>query len=452
MHVINARKIVTRSAQDLIKEFTESLSSIEGPPTDVILNSPSLVMIRKLDEIEDDKARKSCQILNRIIKSHPESLFLLSEMHVDRLKTHHGLKLYENLSLGSVVNSEVSGNSFNNLFPPHWIIIKDPVNFVDYGALRDFTWVIISSSPEGRTQTELAGIAKIIAHCNAGSRCVSTIPYISLDKLESAIQNVEPEFGDSLHYELPITDKHTLILAFNEVRSSVDNAQNMIQKWTNIGTLSTMIVAYELYQLQKLARQVGQKSFWKTYFNVDSSEGFATKFLGVSRSTAYRYLQAIEVSEKLHPGGMASIVSGKKERPKKALGYSRYLEVHPYLDDIEKASDEDKQVVQELLLDPSVAAKTLKTHLAEHFTSSNLPTKQPPFDIDQYLNAVGSKLESNLDEHRQYYLNQYLLAVRHLFDPDAEHFTALGNAIDVAVELVQSKNQQEFDFTSLGQA
>ncbi len=452
MYVIDARKFIIRDAQEIISAYAESLTPTQDQPTSFLPDNPSLIMIRKLDTIEDDKARKSCKILNRIIKAHPEHLFLMNEEHVSRLTSDHGLKLLGNVSVGSIVSYEVSGDGLNNLFPPHWIIIKDPENFLDYEALRDFTWVIISSTSEVRTNEELLSIAKIVAYCNAQSRCVSTMPHIPLNRLESVICEAEPDFGVSLYYELPITDSHTLILVFDKVKSLVENAENEIHKWTNIGTFSTMVVAYRLYQLQKLARQVGQKSFWKTYFNVDSSEGFATKFLGVSRSTAYRYLQAIEVSEKLQPGAMASLVSGKNELPKKALGYSRYLEVHPFLDDIEKASDEDKQVVQKLLLDPSVAAKALKTHLVEHFTSSNLPTKPPPFDIDQYLYSVGNKLESNLDDARRYYLSQYLSAMHHLFEPDAEHFAVLVNAVDVAVDLVQSQNDKGIYPTSLGQA
>jgi hypothetical protein len=452
MYVIDARKFVIRSAQDLLKEFTESLNSTQDQPTSFLPDNPSLIMIRNLDKIEDDKARKSCKILNRIIKAHPENLFLINEEHVSRLTSDHGLKLPGNVSLGSIVGYEVSGDGVNNLFPPHWITIKDPENFRDYEALRDFTWVIINNTSKVRTNEELLSIARIVAHCNARSKCVSTIPYIPLDQLESAIRNVDPEFKDSLHYELPITDKHTLILAFDKLKPSVDNAHHMIQKWTNIGTFSTMVVAYHLYQLQNLARKVGQRSFWKIHFNVASSEAFATNALGISRSTAYRYLQAMEVSEKLQPGAMANIISGKSELPKKALGYSRYLEVHPFLDDIEKASDEDKQVVQELLLDPCVAAKALKTHLAEHFTSSKLLTKPPPFDVDQYLYTVGSKLESNLEDARRYYLNQYLSALRHLFEPDVEHFAVLVNAVDVAIDLVQSQSDKGIYPTSLGQA
>ena len=451
MHIVDAGKYVLLDASKLVTSEIDSSNSEEESSQAFAPDRPSLVMVHNMNLVEKDQSDGCCEMLNGIVRSHPDSLFLFNEKHVYRFKEDHGLRLpTQNTSLGNVVKSEPTGDGTLNLFPPHWILITEPQHFTKYESLRNYTWVMIKNLQKERGPEELISIAKIVAYCNEHNKHVCTIPYLPLDLLEDVIRDELPGHNHSLYYEFPKTDNHILMVVNDTVDMDVKRAQDMIGHWVQMNVFSTMVIAYELYKLRSLSRKVGQRAFWEVHFGVGSSDEFASKIIGISRSTANRYIQAISVSEKLLPGIMEEVAVGENTIPKRALSCSRFQSVHPFLDDIESAQEGKQQVVKDMLLDPNVTAKTLKTHLNEHFTRE--ASEPPPFIPLKYFNGIANKVSNQIDESRLVYLDQYLAAMIHLCDPNAEHFAILVNPYEIAIEEVQVASDRGVPPVTLGQA
>ncbi|NQT64167.1 MAG: hypothetical protein HQ556_14505 [Candidatus Marinimicrobia bacterium] len=451
MHIVDASNYVLLDASRLVTPDPDASNPEEESSPAFALDGPSLVMVNNMNLIDAELADECCEILNGIVRSYPDSLFLFDEKHVYRFEEEHRLRLpTQNTSIGNVVNSEPTGDGSLNLFPPHWILIRDPQHFTKYESLRNYTWIIIRTLMKERTPKVLQSVAKIIAYCNEHNKHVCTIPYLRLDPLDEVIRDELPGQNHSLYYEFPKTDNHMLMVVNDAAVADVKKAQNMIEHWVQINVFSTMVIAYELYKLRSLSRKVGQRAFWEVHFGVSSSDEFASKIIGISRSTANRYIQAISVSEKLLPGIMDEVAAGENAIPKKALSCSRFQSVHPFLDDIENAQEDKQQAVKEMLLDPNVTAKTLKTHLNEHFKRE--ASEPSPFIPLKYFDGVANKVSNQIDESRLVYLDQYLAAMIHLCDPNAEHFAILVNPYEIAIEEVQAVSDRRVPPVTLGQA
>lgn len=438
MKTINPSNPFTLDAKELIEKSHTSNDSKEVQRMIALPSDPSLIWITNLSLITDAETEDVCIAINDITRTNKEHVFLIDEQRELSMVDDHGLRHTNNLWPGIILGSGKIPPCPQRRKTPIWVKVQLSEEFSDFESLKQFEWVIICGKNKNLSDSDLVKIAEIIDYCNRRYICVCTLPYTVLDKIQAAFEKEYPKRAISLRYELPETKEYRLLMQNSAVPDAVLQANEIIDFWTNVAAMSTMGIAYGVYKLRNMARQLGERAFWQTYFKVNSFDSFVKNILQVSKSQAFRYLQAMAVSETLVPGYMKSVFETKKNPlNKKALGYSRFLDIAPYMDGLNKESDENRQLIINKLYDPEVSGVELNKLLRSKFLKYETPSKTDPFDIEKYIKGIELKLGERLDIERRDYLTMYLYAIDHLFDPDAISFPFLVDHVEDANEEIQ---------------
>jgi hypothetical protein len=410
IRVLDARKMNKSESDSVHKSVENCLSSTpDGPAT---------IMVKHLDDLGSEDEEPCYKKLRDVIDNHPEHIFLIEEKFADPLENSVGPRVPPNVWFGDIGIPNLNGNIAPERKTPRWLIVMNPNNIPEAQyteTLDGYKWIIINTKVAEEDDDKLKAIAGLQRYCNSKAKYVCAYPTIDLRKLDKVLPVLVKVKPAPIYNELPITETHTLIMKPDGLEERVQKANINIQNYAPLFRKSTMIIAFTLYNLQQQARQVGQQAFWMTYFGVSSFVKFAVKVVELSGSQAYRYIQAVHVSEILAPGKMSKILSSKEVIPLQVLSYSRFLSVSKYLPDIEASSDEKKNQVRDKLFDHNVTSSELKEFLADNFAKPATIRRIEPFNIKLFLKDVAMDLSHHFDGAYFNNLVLYIAAIDQMF-------------------------------------
>jgi len=419
MYIVNASKFIKLDAKKLSKLGSDSVDQSNDSSLSSTPDGPSTILIKNMRKVDPEGEGDPEGAVIDFITQHPEHFFLLEERDSDLLRRDIGQTLPSNLYLGHAarINNETQVIQSDDAF--RWLVIENPEDFDDFKGLEKYNWVIINIANAEKINLKNISIALLVKYCNNRSIPVSIYPAnTDLGPLDAAIHETDSGKIDPLYYELPITDDHTLMVLEDDLPKIVSETNVGLQHWLLEYYTSSMVVAYHLYKLIKMARRAGQKSFWTTYFGVNTVAHFTAHFMEISRSQMYRYLEAVEVMEMLFPGMIQEIISAEKDVPKKVLSYSRWLAVYQYRYDVENNPNGIKDQVKRMLLDPAVTAGEIRELLVGEFSKESTSKKLEPFDIIGTLKMFNMTIMSQMVEGKRIRLFQHLKAILWLYISD----------------------------------
>jgi hypothetical protein len=428
MYIVNASKFITLNLKKLSKMESDSVDQSNSVSLSSTPDGPSTIWIKNLSMVDPDDEGELVKSVIDFIEKHPEHFFLLEECEARSAQKKWGIKMPSNVFIGHVVRpgSKIQHMEFNDTFK--WLLIQNPEDFNDFKAMENYNWVVLDTSSAAKINLKNISTALVVKHCNKRSLPVSVYPAnVDLASLDAALCETDSGKHDPLYYELPILEDRTLMMKKKDLSEVVSNTNIGLQHWVLEYHNATMAFAYFLFKMIKMARQAGQKSFWNTYFGVDTVAQFTGQFLEISRSQMYRYLEAAEVMEMLFPGMMLEIISAEKDVPKKVLCYSRWLPVYQYRYDIVGNPNGIKDQVKRMLLDPAVGAGEILELLAGEFPRESTNKKPEPFDIIGTLKMFNMSMMSQMVEGKRIRLYQHLKGILWLYISDLQIVDAAEN-------------------------
>ena len=419
MNIVDASKFIALEAKKSSKMRSDTVNQSNQVSLSSTPDGPATIWIKNLSGVDSDDEEEPVKPIIEFIEKHPEHFFLLEESEVKYAQMKWDILMPGNVFTGHIIRSGTKTLPMESRDTFNWLIIEDPEDFNDFKALEDYNWVIINISKAKKLNSNDISIALLLKHCNSRSIPVSIYPAnTGLGPLDAALNETDSGKHDPLYYELPITENHTLMMKKNDLSEVVSDTNVGLQHWLLEYHTSSMVIAYHLYKLIKMARHAGQKSFWTTYFGVNTVAQFTAHFIDISRSQMYRYLEAAEVMEMLFPGLIQEIISGEKDVPKKVLRYSRWLPVYQYRYDIENNPNGIKDQVKRMLLDPAVTAGEIHELLASEFPKESTSKKPEPFNIIETLTIFNTSIMSQMVEGKRIRLYQHLKAILWLYISD----------------------------------
>ena len=419
MNIVNASKFITLEAKKLSKMRSDTADQSNHVSLSSTPDGPATIWIKNLSGVDSDDEEEPVKPIIDFIEKHPEHFFLLEESEVKYAQMKWDILMPGNVFTGHIIRSGTKFLPTESRDTFNWLIIEDPEDFNDFKALEDYNWVIINISEAKKLHIKNISIALLVKHCNNRSIPVSIYPAnTDLGPLDAAIHETDSGKVDPLYYELPITEDHTLLILEDDLPEIVSETNVGLLHWLLEYHMSSMVVAYHLHKLIKMARHAGQKSFWTTYFGVNTVAHFTAHIMDISRSQMYRYLEAVDVMEMLFPGMMQEVISMEKDIPKKVLRYSRWLPVYPYRYDIVNNPNGIKDQVKRMLLDPAVTAGEIHELLASEFPKESTSKKPESFNIIETLTIFNTSIMSQMVEGKRIRLYQHLKAILWLYISD----------------------------------
>ena len=370
MYIVDINKIRVLDAKKMSKADAESVNKSVENCLSSSPDGPAVILVKHLDDLDAEDEEPFYRKLHTFIVDHPEHIILIEGKYAEYFESSLEASIPENVWFGDIGSPEPGRQIDLGQKGPYWLIIMNPNNIPESEydeMLAGYKWILINTEGAEGDEDKLRAIAKLQRYCNSKAKYVCAYPHIDILKLDKVLPVLDKIKSAPIYNELPITETHTLIMKPDGLEESIQKANDNIKRFAPILRRSTMAIAFTLYSLQQQARQVGQKAFWMTYFNVSSFAKFAMHVVELSGSQAYRYVQAVHVSESLAPGKMSGILSSNEIMPLQVLSYSRFLSVSKYLPDIQASSDEMKEQVKDMLFDPNVTTGELSVYLNEKF-------------------------------------------------------------------------------------
>jgi hypothetical protein len=253
-------------------------------------------------------------------------------------------------------------------------LLKLPVADLDPGHLQGYDWVILSVKNPMNQET-FSQAHKILRYCNSKDIQIPVWCFdkqVRFDVLKSEPLNLHDNTlgKDGLYFDLPkrgsqlVDNNETIAREVQVIDNSINNAR--------VKSMAAELEAgYGLYGLDMLARTNGKTMFWNQNFGVKNRSEYCTKVLGIPNNLASQYITAIRNIEILKPGMLERIfISGDDSTDILPHGYTRYRDLTPYLQAMQKLKEHPRYVdIEGMILNPKLSSRQLFKELPMKITT-----------------------------------------------------------------------------------